>query len=150
MGRGNQYIEFARVLYCKLLTNGKQLPGFPLEAMTGIETRPQRWEARVLPLKSDELSNDESVFSMEYTVKSVKARGKQLLLKLSFRTSKTDVPENLECQLNTGTTFNIISFEDYCKVAKSKKPNLQGSDAIPTQQTHNIRLTLFYSCKYVK
>ena len=38
-GRGNQYIEFARVLYCKLPTNGKQLPAFPLEAMTGIEPR---------------------------------------------------------------------------------------------------------------
>ena len=28
-GRGNQYIEFARVVYCKLPTNGKQLPAFP-------------------------------------------------------------------------------------------------------------------------
>ena len=49
-GRGNQYIQFARVVYCKLPTNGKQLPAFPLKAMTGIEPRPQRWEARVLPL----------------------------------------------------------------------------------------------------
>ena len=49
-GRGNQYIEFARVVYCKLPTNGNQLPAFPLTAMTGIEPRPQRWEARVLPL----------------------------------------------------------------------------------------------------
>ena len=49
-GRGNQYIQFARVLYCKLPTNGKQLPAFPLKAVTGIESRPQRWEARVLPL----------------------------------------------------------------------------------------------------
>ena len=49
-GRGNQYIEFARVVYCKLPTNGKQLPALPLTAMTGIEPRPQRWEARVLPL----------------------------------------------------------------------------------------------------
>ena len=47
-GRGNQYIEFARVLYCKLPTNGKQLPAFPHRALTGIEPRPQRWEARVL------------------------------------------------------------------------------------------------------
>ena len=30
-GRGNQHIEFVRVLYCKLPTNGKQLPAFPLE-----------------------------------------------------------------------------------------------------------------------
>ena len=37
-------------MYCKLPTNGKQLPAFPLKAITGIEPRPQRWEARVLPL----------------------------------------------------------------------------------------------------
>ena len=33
-GRG-QYIQFVRVLYCKLPTNGKQLPTFSLEAVTG-------------------------------------------------------------------------------------------------------------------
>ena len=49
-GRGNQYIQFIRVLYCKLLTNSKQLPAFPLEAVPGTDPRPQRWEARVLPL----------------------------------------------------------------------------------------------------
>ena len=49
-GRGNQYIQFVRVLYCKLPTSGKQLPAFPLEAVLGIEPWPQRWEARVLPL----------------------------------------------------------------------------------------------------
>ena len=49
-GKGNQYIEFVMVLYCKLSTNSKQLPAFSLEAMTGIEHLPQRWEARVLPL----------------------------------------------------------------------------------------------------
>ena len=36
-GRRNQYIQFVRVLYCKLPTNGKQLPAFPLEAVPGIE-----------------------------------------------------------------------------------------------------------------
>ena len=36
-GRGNQYIQFVKVLYCKLPTNGKQLPAFPLEAVPGIE-----------------------------------------------------------------------------------------------------------------
>ena len=49
-GRGNQYIQFVRVLYCKLPTNGKQLPAFPLQAVTGIEPRPQRWEASVTTL----------------------------------------------------------------------------------------------------
>ena len=49
-GRGNLYIQFIRVLYCKLPTNGKQLPAFPLEAVPGTEPQLQRWEARVLPL----------------------------------------------------------------------------------------------------
>ena len=49
-GRGNQYIQLVKVLYCKLPTNSKQLPAFPLEAIPGTEPRPQRWEARVLPL----------------------------------------------------------------------------------------------------
>ena len=49
-GRGNQYIQFVRVLYCKLPTNSKQLPAFPLEAVPGTEPRPQRWETRVIQL----------------------------------------------------------------------------------------------------
>ena len=49
-GRGNQYVQFVRVLYCKLPTNGKQLPAFPLEAVPGTKHWPQRWKARVLPL----------------------------------------------------------------------------------------------------
>ena len=45
-GRGNQYIQFVKVLYCKLPTNDKQLPAFPLEVGTGTEPQSQRWEAR--------------------------------------------------------------------------------------------------------
>ena len=41
-GSGNQYIQLVKVLYCKLPTNGKQLPAFPLEAVPGTEPRPQR------------------------------------------------------------------------------------------------------------
>ena len=37
MGRGNQYIQLVKVLYCKLLTNGKKLPAFPLEVGPGTE-----------------------------------------------------------------------------------------------------------------
>ena len=50
MGRGNQYIQLVKVLYCKKLTNGKQLPPFPLEVRLESEPQSQRWEARVLPL----------------------------------------------------------------------------------------------------
>ena len=49
-GRGNQYIQLVRVLYCKLPTDGKQLPAFQLEVGPGFKLQSQRWEARVLPL----------------------------------------------------------------------------------------------------
>ena len=48
MGRGNQYIQLVRVLYCKLPSNGKQLPAFPLEVGPGTELRSQTWEASVI------------------------------------------------------------------------------------------------------
>ena len=50
MGRGNQYIQLVKVLYCKLPTNGKQRPAFPLEVGLGTKPLSQRWEVRVLPL----------------------------------------------------------------------------------------------------
>ena len=62
-GRGNQYIQLVKVLYCKLPTNGKQLPAFPLEAVPGTEPRPQRWEARVLPLCHHGPSNNQKSLS---------------------------------------------------------------------------------------
>ena len=46
-GRGSQYTQFIWVLYCKLPTNGKQLPAFPLEVMPGTEPWPQRWKAGI-------------------------------------------------------------------------------------------------------
>ena len=49
VGRGNQYIQLVKVLYCKLPTIGKQLPTFPLK-VGGLNCWPQRWEASVLPL----------------------------------------------------------------------------------------------------
>ena len=50
MGRGDQYIQLVKVLYCKQSTNGKQLPAFPREAGPGFKLRSQRWEERVLRL----------------------------------------------------------------------------------------------------
>ena len=49
MGRGNQYIQLAKVLYCKLLTIGKKLPYFS-HRVWDLNRRPQRWEMSVLPL----------------------------------------------------------------------------------------------------
>ena len=65
-GRGNQYIQFIRILYCKLPTNGKQLPAFSLEAVLGTEPRPQRWEVKVLSLCHHEPGNPYEVILVLY------------------------------------------------------------------------------------
>ena len=37
IGRGNQYIQFVKSLFCKRPNNSKQLPAFPLEVRPGFE-----------------------------------------------------------------------------------------------------------------
>ena len=49
VGRGNQYIQLVKVLYCKLPTIGKQLPTFP-HMVWGLNRQPQIWKVSVLPL----------------------------------------------------------------------------------------------------
>ena len=46
--RGNQHMQFVRVLYCKLPAN--LIPAFPFQTLPGTKPRNQRWEASVLPL----------------------------------------------------------------------------------------------------
>ena len=44
IGRENQYKQSDKVLCCKLPTDGKQLPVFPLEVGPGFDFQSQRWE----------------------------------------------------------------------------------------------------------
>ena len=46
VGRGNQYVQLVKVLYCKLPTIGKILPTYP-HKVRGLNHRPQRWEGVV-------------------------------------------------------------------------------------------------------
>ena len=48
VGRGNQYIQLVKILYCKLPNIDKQLPTFP-HKVQGLNCQSQRWEASVLP-----------------------------------------------------------------------------------------------------
>ena len=49
MGRRNHFIQLVKVLYCKLPTISNQLTTFP-HKVQGLNHRPQRCEASVLPL----------------------------------------------------------------------------------------------------
>ena len=44
---GQRNIQLVKVLYCKLQTNGKQLPAFPLEVGPATEPQPQRCKSAV-------------------------------------------------------------------------------------------------------
>ena len=74
-GRGNQYLQFIRDRYCKLPTNGKQLPAFPLKPVQGIKPRggfherSQTWPGLNLNnwLKSEPFGSAKSLSQMVFT-----------------------------------------------------------------------------------
>ena len=74
VGRGNQYIQLVKVLYCKLRTRGKQIPGFPLEVRPGTKSRSQRWEARLFHsttmAPSNQVNEVEVKFRINFSFKS--------------------------------------------------------------------------------
>ena len=45
VGRGNQYIQLVKALYCKLPTISKQLPTFP-HKVQGQDCQSQKWEVK--------------------------------------------------------------------------------------------------------
>ena len=49
IGRGNQYVQLVKVLYCKRPIISKILLSFP-HGVGGFNCRPQRWEVSMLPL----------------------------------------------------------------------------------------------------
>ena len=44
IGSEKQYIQLAKVLFCKLPANGKQLPAFSLEVRPGFKLQSQQWD----------------------------------------------------------------------------------------------------------
>ena len=55
MGRGKQYIQLIKVLFCKLLTICKKLPTFS-HGVWGLNYRPQRREESLLQLRHHDMS----------------------------------------------------------------------------------------------
>ena len=56
IGRGNQYIQLVKILYCKLPTTGKKLPAFPHKVLD-LNHQPQTLEESVLPQGHHRLSS---------------------------------------------------------------------------------------------
>ena len=59
--------RLVKVLYCKLLTAGKQLSSFP-HRVWGLNCRPQRWEASGLPLRHCDLLSFLGIWYVVYEI----------------------------------------------------------------------------------
>ena len=70
-GRGNQSIELVKVLYCKLPTNSKQLPAFPLEDGLGSEPRSLWRDVDVIKMTSYTKMGEYNITENSTDIKSI-------------------------------------------------------------------------------
>ena len=77
--------------------------------------------------------SEESLLKVE-EISTVLSRGKRLFTCLNFMDSTDMYATELECQLDTGATCNLLSHRDLCNINQSPSPPLQ---------TSNVNLRLF-------
>jgi hypothetical protein len=76
----------------------------------------------------EEQSSDESLYQVEETVCTVKTAGEKWFAILGL--SIGDGPQQLvQCHMDCGSTCNVISYKEYCKIAQDGNPKLQKTDA---------------------
>ena len=54
-------------------------------------------------------SDEDSILKIDHHVGSVKSPGKQLLVSLELSKTRTTLGQPVLCQLDTGTTVNVLS-----------------------------------------
>ena len=81
-----------------------------------------------------ERSDSEESLLKEEEISTVLSRGKRLFTCLNFMDSTDMYATELECQLDTGATCNLLSHRDLCNINQSPSPPLQ---------TSNVNLRLF-------
>ena len=73
-------------------------------------------------------SSDDSVYTVEHTVGSVKTPGKKWFAALDLSTSG-GTPFTVLCQMDCGSTCNLLSYADYCRITEDGNPKLRKSNA---------------------
>ena len=76
--------------------------------------------------ESVEESDEKPIFRIE-DMSSVKAQGKQLYARLNFLSNSDRSGMQLECQLDTGATCNVMSYDDLSRIKQTGNPPLQSS-----------------------
>lgn len=75
-----------------------------------------------------EQSSEESLYQVEQTVGTVRTEGEKWYATLSLSEGRAP-PQLVQCQMDCGSTCNIISYKDYCKIVQDGDPSLYKSDA---------------------
>ncbi|KAL5020231.1 hypothetical protein ScPMuIL_003123 [Solemya velum] len=75
----------------------------------------------------DDDSSDDSVYKV-HTVGKVQADGSKWYVDINMQVEEN--PSKLvKCQMDTGSTCNLMGFKDYCKIVQDGKPSLNTSTA---------------------
>ncbi|KXJ04486.1 hypothetical protein AC249_AIPGENE8434, partial [Exaiptasia diaphana] len=95
----------------------------------------KRSDVKALTCESTEEDeeSDEYAFKVE-EIGSVQTKGKQLITKLEFMDTNSRFKTDLDCQLDTGATCNVISHRDL---------SIINQDGNPTLKRSSVRLRLF-------
>ena len=72
--------------------------------------------------------SDDSLYNVEHFVGAVKPTGKKWLATLDLNIERMPAC-SVTCQMDCGSTCNILSFIEYCKIAQDGNPDLQKSNA---------------------
>ena len=76
--------------------------------------------------EDESTDTDDPIFKIE-EVSSVNCSGKQLFAKLKFSNETQQYVTELECQLDTGATCNVMSYRDLVAINQTSKPRLKKS-----------------------
>ena len=72
--------------------------------------------------------SDNSLYNVEHFVGAVKSTGKKWFATLDLNIERMPA-RSVTCQMDCGSTCNILSLMEYCKIAQDGNPDLQKSNA---------------------
>ena len=107
VGRGNQYTQLVKVLYCKLPTISKKLRTVS-NKVRGLNCRPQKWEVSVLPLPQ----SPDRILAVEMGIKleTVTLRGKKCFWSRACRSNKKVKTYTCQWLLQNSYLVKILHF----------------------------------------
>ena len=72
--------------------------------------------------------SDDSLYNIEHLVGAVNSTGTKWFATLDLNIERMPA-RSVTCQMDCGSTCNILSFMEYCKIAQDGNPDLQKSNA---------------------